>query len=402
MTKGICVQRVEVLTSKMCSQTPLSAVIGVIQLCLLLTSTAAAQDAATIRLATPTGASESAFNRVSSVRELSNGSLIVADQGDQQLWHASLDGKSAVPIGRKGAGPGEFRSVGWVYALAHDSSLISDAFSSRWNLVHGPRMLSTLSESRPLNRRLGAELFGADTMGHVLGVAPFASRTGEPVLRGTADSLYAVRAHWSATGEDTVARLRGRGGAGFSVTQPKGGGPGRITVANPLASEDLVAMAADGWIAIVRVSPYRVDWRSPSGQVRQGAVITTVARPVDEREQCWAIARALGPKVPCDPDLMPGWPTRVPPFVPSSTRRPQATVLHAPNGQLLVAREPVVNARMHSYDIFDRTSRRVAQLEIPLTDVVVGFGAKSIYVLRTDADGLTAVLRYAWPVRSGA
>jgi hypothetical protein len=379
---------------------PFAVAIVAVPLSLAVVPVAVAQSAPTIRLATPSGSTESTFNRVSSIRELPNGSLLVADQGDQQLWHATFDGKSAQNIGRKGSGPGEFRTVGWLYAIGRDSSLFTDGYTSRWNIARGTTFTATLSEARELNRSLGAELSGADTLGNVLGVIPFSHRAGVPALRNTADSLYAVRGRWDGSRQDTIASLRGRGGAGFSVTQPQNGGLGRINVANPLSSEDLVVMAPDGWVAIVRVSPYRVDWRAPTGAIRQGTPVAIVARPVDEREVCWALARALGPKTPCDRELAPGWPTHVPAFVPSSRPRPQPTALPTANGQLLVAREPAPAARTQSYDIFDRTSRRVAQLEIPITDAVVGFGARSVYVLRVDDDGLSAILRYNWPVQS--
>ena len=76
----------------------------------------------------------------------------------------------------------------------------------------------------------------------------------------------------------------------------------------PLAGGEEPILFPDGWVAIARIDPYRVDWRSPDGQWTHGAPLpfTTVRLDARERE---AFARshrwARG---------LPTWPETAPAF----------------------------------------------------------------------------------------
>ncbi len=100
---------------------------------LLLASAAEAQHitAGTTRLAITRefalqgGASESAIGTVTDALFASDGQLLVLDLTDMQVKRYNRTGTALSPIGRKGAGPGEFRGVaraGW----RHDSLWVHD------------------------------------------------------------------------------------------------------------------------------------------------------------------------------------------------------------------------------------------------------------------------------------
>jgi hypothetical protein len=69
----------------------------------------------------------------------------------------------------------------------------------------------------------------------------------------------------------------------------------------------------------------------------------------------------------------------------------------SPAGHAWVQRQlPLANKGL-ALDVFDRTGRRVARYQVPGERKLIGFGASSVYVLRTDDDGLQWLERYAYP-----
>ena len=67
------------------------------------------------------------LHRVVGARRLSNGSIVVANSGTQQLKLFDAQGQYIRSMGRAGKGPGEFESMSWVQLLPSDTLLITDA-----------------------------------------------------------------------------------------------------------------------------------------------------------------------------------------------------------------------------------------------------------------------------------
>jgi len=253
--------------------------------------------------------SDAEFTRVTSIRELSDGRVLVADQADTRLVLLQWGTGEAVTVGREGAGPGEYRGVGWVFPLGGDSTLFTDSFLNRWNVLDGARFVSSISEREGRTRLLQTRLAGADERGHVLGVrgAVFSGRYRD---RFTADSLVLLLAEMKSERIDTLARIRGQGSAGFHVS-------GNIIVgSNPLSAEDQALLFRDGWLALVRVEPYGIEWRSPDGRWSGMSRLPAPILKVTDTERCFAMARWFR-KAPCDPSSLPGWPSYIPPFLPT-------------------------------------------------------------------------------------
>lgn len=334
------------------------------------------------------------FNRIASVRELADGSVLMVDRGDDRLYHVRWE-RAPVQVGRKGSGPGEFHTVGDLFALGGDSTLLTDQYTGRWNLLVGATVAETESEGRPLNQLFGGSIHGADVRGRVLDVVGVRSGPG---LRGTSfvsDTNLMVVAARASQRADTIARLKGVGSRGLRVTQPSGSRPGRIVANNPFESKELALLMVDGWIAVARADPYRIDWRSPDGDWTKGSALEPSRVRVTEREKC-AIVRRLGwdpPGAPCRPDDYPGWPEFAPPFLAT----PVAPPLFAdPRGRLLVRRTPTADHPGNRYDLIDRAGRRIGVIELPATRSIVGFGASHVYVAFTGEDGTQSLHRHAW------
>lgn len=353
-------------------------------------ASAAAQAPHTIPLTSPEPLSDAVFTRVVSVRELRDSSLLVSDRGEQQLFHLRTDGSAPTPVGRVGSGPGEYRQLGWLFPLPSDSSALIDTYSGRILLLDGARIVRTHSENEPLALALGTSISGASARGHLLSAsrAPVRSTSTEP------QRLALLLARRSGTSADTIGSLLSH--AAPVVIAQRSSGPANLFVGNPLTSLEQAALSLDGWIAVARLNPYRIDWRRPDGQWVRGAPIETTAVAVSEREKCFALRRWLGSGAPCDPSSVQGWPTHLPPFLkPASTGGPPIVFIDF-SGNAVIARAPSADLPLARYDLVDRGGKRVGVISLSGSRSIVGFGRGHVFVAATDADGLQTIERYSW------
>ncbi len=153
-------------------------------------------------------------------------------------------------------------------ALAGDSTLI--ATGSAWIFLDGTRVLGMLPETNPVVTAAPIPV-GADRNGSVVGVTH-----GKTI----ADSDVVLLIDRSSGAQNVVARL-------WAPGLPSGVPAPVFTVS------EAAAFAPDGWIALVRSHPYRVDWRTPAGDWVRGAPIDISPTRMDEREKAAYIARAV-------------------------------------------------------------------------------------------------------------
>jgi hypothetical protein len=387
--------RILVLRERRSRATLLVCTAGMLLFHVVLPPTAASVQTAVARFSPAEGEVLGEFSRVVSVRELADGRVLVADRREKRLAVAgSSRGTAEETIGRLGGGPGEYTGIGSLHALGGDSTLFVEWPMPRRNILHGTRIVHTLGSASDM-LPAGLLFAGVDTSGHVLGVRGLRN-DGRPVASSAAANvLVLLRIDRATARVDTIARLRGRGGAGRHLQQPTGNQPGVLILSNPLAAEDMALLFPDGWIAVARVQPYRVEWRSPTGQWMTGTPLPFRAVPTSTRERCAALERLTGPRPGrCDPSILREWPAHVPAFVPSASL---PVLLAAPAGRLVIARTPTVATPGNHYDVVDRQGRLTATVALPPTEAIVGFGASSVYIIETDSLGLQILRRHRWP-----
>lgn len=381
---------------------------ALLAVCVPYAATLAAQALPVIHVRPEAASLDEGFTRIGWIRELGDGRILVADTYERRLVVADFNLGRVEQIGRLGQGPGEFRGLDGLFALAGDSTLLEDRRSRRWIIMDGARVVATVNATLP-GGQPGPAVYGADTNGRILDILAFAfHRTpGIPglAIRPNADSLLVLvrsRPRVSTTSGhpdrldvrvDTVARLRGRGGAqtiAYRAVIP-GGQPIQWVLDNPLAVDEQAILFRDGWIAFAFSNPYHVDWLAPGGKRVRGAALPFAHVRVDDRVKRGVIAREW-PKVepPFGPNDFPAWPEALPAF-------PTNALLAAPDGRLLVRRTLNPLAPNTSYDIVDREARLVARLTLPARARVVAFGARSVYVVERDEDDIERVRRHPWP-----
>ena len=333
------------------------------------------------------------FSTVASVRELSDGRVLVTDREDRRLAIVDWATGAVATIGRTGEGPGEYQVPYRLLPLSGDSTLLTDSQSRRWFVLDGSRIVTTIDASSPLNENLGPDLFGADHEGRVLGLEGYRWNRLSPVQDIlTADSLVALIAHVFSASIDTAARLRGRGEPWESLVSVRGA-PQR-SVRDPLPEADQALLFPDGWLVVVRVDPYRVDWITAEGHAIQGAPLPFVSVRVDRTEQCAALERQPRRELrfECQPEEVRSWPRVLPPFLPGA-------LLALPNGSVAIERTPSARQSFRQYDIVDRSGVLAATLSAAANEKIVGFGIRSVYTVTVDANDVQRLQRHPWPPR---
>lgn len=332
------------------------------------------------------------FSRITSVRELTDGRLLVVDAGDRVLQVADFQRNLVRQVGREGRGPGEYGRLGALLPLPGDSTLLVDLGNARYLLLRGDSIVVTVPPNSPAHQAGATLPIGADGANRVLATRAMASPPSrDPMaLPGRIDSTHLIRVHRSTGAADTLATLRARE-TRIRVSGTRGNMTTSITF-SPLAGADAAAAFLDGWIAIARVDPYRVEWRSPEGRLTSGPDLGHPRRAPSQAEKRAAMERLAASRgaQPDDPATRDDWPELIPPFLPGA-------LITTAGGQVWIRRLPDPSLQAIDYDIIDRRGQRTAVIRLPDTEQVVAVGRAWVYVVRTDDDGLQQLRRHPLP-----
>lgn len=337
------------------------------------------------------------FTGVTSVRELSNGQVIVTDERENRIVLADFRRDSVSLIGRRGRGPEEYGRVGRLWPLRGDSSLMHDRDQGRWLLFDGPRIVETVSAGDAAVRATGGvRLHGAN--GEFVVAQLFPTHRGE----FTADPAEVVRVRRSDGRSETIARI-----APFNDGTPPKAEAAAAGTAPPthpvyvmsLFVNDRIAHFTDGWTAIARYNPYRVDWCPPDNKCITGPVLET-PRPMtdDEKRAHLNVAQEMvgWPLTTSLEQTDDSWPKIVPPFIDPVRIMDGSPVYPLTDGRLLVERFPT-GVPQWTYDVIDRRGVLVGRLTLPRGERIVAIGKSSIYTVAQDEFELQELRRHPWP-----
>lgn len=236
------------------------------------------------------------FSYIGGLREMSDGRLMIADPLDKSLILLDLDRGRVQRIGREGGGPQEYRQPDAVYALRGDTTLLIDLGNSRFTIVHPD---GSFGETKPLIAgQPGTPTFqlmipeAVDAEGNVYFQerVRFGPGRGSPELP---DSAAILRMTWATGAIDTVAVVkvpeRRLQTAGSSNNQ-------RTSISPvPLSPQDDWSVDREGRVALVRSSPYRVEWVDANGRVTRGSTVSVEPKRVRRADQqAWLDEPTLG------------------------------------------------------------------------------------------------------------
>ncbi len=352
-----------------------------------------------ITLKSPSATHPEEFTAPGSVRELADGRVLVTENREQRLVVLDFSKGTAEPIGRTGRGPNEYVTVSFLYALGGDSTLMPDLMGRRWVLFDNARIATTVAPDDPAVRATNSLAMGADAIGHVLfhSAPPRADGRTQTDARDSTAIVLVTRATGRA---DTVAKVR-NAPRRIEINR---NAEGTITssssmVSGVLASDEQALLFADGWLAIARSEPFRVEWRSPAGAWTRAAALPVARVRVDARERAAYLERNKSNYSATS--APPGFPvpqapvaSDFPAFIPAFPIG--RSLLTGPAGTLLVRRAKSADFAGSHYFVIDRRGALLGEISLPANETIVGSGANTVYVAVKDADDLVRLRRHAW------
>lgn len=366
-------------------------------------------------LGRPVAEFEEPFSRVSGLRELADGRVIVSDQRDKVVQLIDMARQTGRRIGREGSGPGEYAMPTALFAMPNDQTLLVDLLNRRFLMIRPDgtpgETMAPPSITPPAGGGGGPAAMigglvnprGVDGQGRLY-FQDMGIRSGQ----ASPDSVLILRWTPGQSGVDTAAWVKGPPTTMTTTPAGAGGGGGgmRFTMGTSLvwAPQEAWAVAGNGRVARVQPDPYRVVWYDASRRGTAGPTVPyTPIRVTDADKRAYLEQQAANPPTMI---VMGGGGG-------SSVQRPQmpeptfaeikpafngnTAVLASPDGDVWVLRTRSANDHTPVYDVFDSSGRLVRKVSLARGSRVVGFGRHSVYVVRTDEDDLEYLQRFARP-----
>lgn len=352
-----------------------------------------------VKLTQPTATLSESFAFVRGARELPNGQLIVADWIENRVVIADFTANSVRRLMREGAGPQEVRLPGGMVRLRGDTTLLYDDGNNRSHvLAANGRSVRTIVAEEP--GRGGIR--GVDATGAYLYGIPSWSE-GPKALPD--DSVRIVRWDARASGAPSVVAVVQ--GTRYRKDRSPALQP-RLPMVG-FASQDSWLVAPSGVLVIVRATPYHVEFHAPGRApiVGPSYAVTTKAVTTDDKKRFIREFSAGSPVSGRGPNGGMGrgpeiseaevarmastaeWAERFPPFDAS-------TVLAGADGRIWVG-APIIPGVAPRYDVFDQTGKRIMQVEVPVSRRIIHVGARGVYAVAEDSDGIQTIERYRVP-----
>lgn len=348
------------------------------------------------------------FSFIAGLREFSDGRVLIADPLEQRLVIINMTAGTAEAIGRLGQGPGEYRQPDELFALSGDSTLLLDLGNARLSVIT-PEL--EFGETMPVASSTSGEGMGmliilpngVDSSGGI-----YFQPIGGRMRGGVPDSAIVALFDPASASVDSIATFK----IADLERTASGSANNRSMVLRPvpLSPSDSWTVARDGRVAMVRSGDYHVEWIERDGSVIAGRPVSYRAVPVGRAEkEAWLEASAgrgvnvmmsvdngerrmsfsRGGSSGQQPDIdSMKWPETMPPFVES-----EIYVTH--EGDVWVERSMPAAAPVH-IDIFGADANWKRQITLPAGREIVGFGARVVYLARTDDLGLQWLERYTY------
>lgn len=376
-----------------------------------------------VALGKPLAETSESFTAIGSIRELTSGKVLVADPRDKIVQLVDLASGTMSKVGREGSGPGEYAFAGSLIGLPDGTTLLHDLLNNRFLIIGAdgkpgsflemPRPPATAPDGGGPGGASGP-IFGGTRMSNVRGYdargrlyfagSPF-SATG-----GTADSVPLLRWDRVKPTYDTVGFLKQP--AGSAQTTQRGGNV-TVRIGNNIRFTPMETwgVAADGSVARVFPSPYRVGWFAGTAKPTLGPVVPytpTRVTEADKQEVIEAQRRAPPTMIVMGgpggggarPGAAPPGGIQAPPPEFAETKPPYdglGAAIVAPEGEVWVLRTRPAGDKIPTYDVFDRTGTLVKKVSLNPSSRVIGFGKGVVYVARSDEDDLVYLQRFARP-----
>jgi hypothetical protein len=376
---------------------------------LLGTGSVAAQELPIRDLPAPVKEVDDPFSLIIAAREIRPGQVLVSDGVEAQVFLVGFPGGAKTPVGRKGAGPGEYNLAAGLFRIAGDTIWMLDGQGAAARIVaFGPDLKPgttfTIQLFDQSDTTIVQGAMFSDTRGRLYSTAmKFRLAGGGAIIPDSMDLVWFDPRVTNPT-RTLIAKVR-TPSTGKQDIQNQGG---HLKVTTPFPG----LIAADAWVAwpdgrvgIVRGGGYRVEFIQPNGSKSAPTTIPYEHYKVTEEDQKaeldairkqtaqqMAMVRKMMPaNVTIDVEVSapPSWPAEYPPVATLGA-------LPAPNGDLWVRRAVPARLERERWDVIDRTGKLVARWRLP-PKTAVSIGAGAVYTARIDEDDLRYLQRVELP-----
>ena len=292
------------------------------------------------------------LSSVSGVRRLSDGRIVIADEGTAHLRIFDPTGRHLVTTGRKGEGPGEFEGLSGLFVgpgdtlLAYDSNLKRvSVFTPDGEFVRSFTLDFAQGVPLLVGRFADGTFLATRAFTFVPGDIDAVVPDSQPVYHFAADgSLMDSTGRWLAT----EWYMHGTGGQTWASSLPFG-------------RRMAVAVAPAGFY-VGSSGQYEIEWRDPAGSVRRILRITAPPRPVTGDD--WERVKAA--RLRDVPDQQRPRQERMLAEMPVPSTRPAFGVLRTdPDGNLWVADAVVSSEDPRSWTVFDSSGQMLGLVTTP-------------------------------------
>jgi hypothetical protein len=364
----------------------------------------------------------STFTRISSVFELRDARLLVADNQERELALIDFGNGSRARAAREGQGPLEVSFPGILLAGAADSAIYYDQYRIRLLLftprgtparmirygASTPGAIATQMDPRLIDER--GFLYGETTGFKV----PASGRPGsEPPSYG--DTAQVQRVDPRSGRIEVIARVRNR----LANDAPQfRRGPGdrlvAIAIVPDFSPSDEWTVLSDGRVAMLSGGVYRLRIIAPDGRQTTGPEVPHQKIAVTDRDRKFvsdsvrevlrrlqeaqarmknAVSHAGGAPRAAAPFEI----NVVEPATWASFKAAYMSISASPDDMLWVATPLAFGETAPRYDVLDASGTLVARVRLNAGERLVGLGRGRVYTIRTDQDDLQHLRRYELP-----
>lgn len=369
-----------------------------------------AQNVPVVTLSRPAAEFAEPFSEIGSIRELSDGRVIVVDSRELSVQMLDFRAGTLQPVGRRGPGPGEYEWPRELFAFPGDTTVLTGGAGGRMLTISpdgtpGPFLdidpPASPDRNAPVVPRFAARY--ADARGRLYAQAPPVRRFADGRAPELTDSAAIMRLDRATGARDTIGYMplppdpsRRVSPTGAVASSPN---------FRPWTPRDTWTVGANGRVAKVFYEPYRVDIIDAGGRQVAGQPIQYQRVRVDDalkdqwraelakpRMAMTISRRGAPPTIGLVKSHLPEpteWPAYLPPFKTSE-------IAVATDGVVWIRRLVAAGAPPE-YDLVDGAGRLVQKVRLAPRSHVVGFGNGTVYVVRMDEDDLQYLQRYALP-----
>ena len=143
----------------------------------------------------------------------------------------------------------------------------------------------------------------------------------------------------------------------------------------------------DGWVAVVRLEPARIDWRRPDGQWLAVTSLNLPSVRLDARQKAWYLRENPTSAERSAESLV--WPATMPLL--------RGGAFATADGTVIAERSQDADANYPRYVLIDRHGRAEGEIRLRTGQRILGVSSKWILLLSTDDDGLQHLALHPWP-----